>query len=279
MRQTTRVAASSAILLMWCLTSLPACKTPPAPVASDAGKLTTEGGGRSLAPDAAGPEAANELDVKRYDDEALVDHVPETVKAPSAAAVSAYPKGDSVATLQKGTVVAVLAERNGFSRVTFPDEKSPARRMMAWVVTAAFAEPLAPVKLPLARCPVTMGIQLTVLQNGKATCAYECAADRECAGGGACEAAPLLTDTGELPPSPRYTTVCTPPPAAADAGPKVPSLFGEMRLSNGKCREGFAEAPKLGSLCFMTCKTDRNCAEGFSCKATPAAREKLCFGN
>jgi hypothetical protein len=274
MRQSTRVAGSSAVLTMLFLAS---CKTtPPAP--ADAGKLTPVASAL-LAPDAAGPEAANELNVKRYDDEKLVDHVAKTVRASSASAVTSYPKGDSVATLQNATPVTVLAERNGFSRVTFADEKSPGRRTMAWVVSAAFDEPLPPTKVPVSRCPVTMGIQVTVLQNGKATCAYECAAARECAGGGTCEAAPLLTDAGELPPSPRYTTVCTPPAGGADAGPKVPSLFGEMRLSNGKCREGFTEAPKLGALCFMTCKTDRNCAEGFSCKATPAAREKLCFGN
>jgi hypothetical protein len=223
-------------------------------------------------PDAAGPEAANEGNVKRYDDEKLVDHVPLTVKASSALATTAYPKGNAVATLQQGTAVVQLGERNGYFRVTFADEKTPAVRRMAWVVRFAFDEPpAAPRKTTVPRCPTTMGIQVIVLDdNDKGRCAYECADDRECPGA-TCEAAPLLPSTGELPTLPTYTTACTAPAldGGADGG-KPPIYFGMARQQNGKCQRFFVEAPKIGDMCYRTCKVDTDCPDPGVCGTVPA---------
>lgn len=237
-------------------------------------------------PDAAGPEAANEGLVKRYDDEVLVDHVPLTVMAGSALATTAYPKGSSVATLQHGTAVVKLSERNGYFRVTFADEKAPALRRMGWIVRFAFderegADGGAPKKVTMPRCPTTMGIQVIVLDGDKARCAYECAADAECsAASGTCEAAPLLPDSGELPAAPTYTTVCTAPALDGGVDAGKPIYFGMARTPAGKCGKFFADAPKIGEICYRSCKVDTDCPEPGVCTTVntgPGAKTaKLC---
>jgi hypothetical protein len=236
-------------------------------------------------PDAAGPEAANEGRIKRYGDEALLDHVPLTVMAPSALATTAYPKGSPVATLQKGTAVVKLSERNGYFRVTFADDKTPSLRMMGWVARFAFDErdpdAGAPKKLTMPRCPTTMGIQVTVLDGDKVRCAYECGADLECsAAGGTCEAAAIVPDNGELLPVPNYTTVCTAPALDGGVDAGKPIYFGMTRSASGKCAKFFQDAPKVGDLCYRSCKVDTDCPEPGVCTNVvvgPGAKTaKLC---
>lgn len=260
-------------------TFLAGCPSKPKP-APDAGPDAAVADAGS--PDAAGPEAANEGLVKRFDDETLVDHLPLTVKASSALATLACPKGNTVATLQQGTAVVQLAQRNGYYRVTFADEANPALRKMAWVAHFAFEEPVPPgKKMDPPRCPTTMGIQVIVVEDGKARCAYECTADRECASaGGKCEAAPILPDTGELPPVPTYTTVCKPPQAPGPDAGKPRTYFGIPHAGQGKCPKHFVDAPKVGDLCYRDCKVDTDCPEPATCGAGPwgprGASLKLC---
>ena len=232
--------------------------------------------------DAAGPEAANEGLVRRYEDETPVDHVPLAVKATSARAVTAYPKGNEVATLQQGAAVVKLAERNGYFRVTFADDpKVPSLRKMGWVARFAFDEPTGAKKVTMPRCPTTMGIQVIVLDDGdKGRCAYECGEDRECTGGGTCEAAPLVPASGEMLPVPNYTTVCTPPDVDGGADAGKPIYFGTQRTNAGKCPRFFGDAPKIGDLCYRTCKVDTDCPEPGACLTVPtgpgAKTAKLC---
>ncbi len=244
------------------------------------------GGMDSGSPDAAGPDAMNEGNVHRYDDESLVDRLPLVVKASSALVTSSCPKGDAIATLQRGASANQLSERNGFYRVTFADDKEPTRRKMGWIARFAFDDPVAPPRaIALPRCPTTMGLQVTVLaEEGKARCAYECAADRECPGS-ACEAAAIVPDNGVLPPVPTYTTVCSPPSpdGGADAGARRRSYFGIPHASNGKCPKLFIDAPKVGDLCYRFCKSDTDCPEPATCGGVPAAsgagQVKLCSTN
>lgn len=274
---------SLAVAAMACALAGCGNKKKPAEIA-DAAPLAALDSGR----DAAGPEAANELDVARYEDEVLVDHAALSVKTSAASALTSYPRGDVVATLNQGDAVVQLAERNGFYRVTFADSGNPSRRKMGWVAHFAFEDLPARVrvgKLALPPCSVGSGdpgTALRVVTTDKPRCAYVCKADRECiATGGQCEAAIVVPESGEITANPAYTTVCTSrstsPDAGADGGKLPPSLFGVPASLEGKCPRGFAPAPKLGRLCYRSCKVDGDCPQDSSCKS--AAGAKLCFAN
>jgi hypothetical protein len=258
-------------------------KKPPAPTIDSGAPLVIAG------TDAAGPEASNELDVRRYEDETPVDHLPLTVKGSAATVQKWYPKGPVIATLNKGEAVVQLAERYGFYRVTFTDPKDPARKMMGWVAKFPFDEPVdagLPAKIALPKCAVGTGdpgTPLVVLEGQKARCAYVCRENHECltTTGGNCVAVVIVPSSGEIHSNPDYTTVCTgvvqAPKPTNDGGKSVPSLFGTVHLSNGKCPPGFASAPKVGDLCYRSCTADKDCPEGALCKNVQST--KLCSTN
>lgn len=235
--------------------------------------------------DAAALEAANELDVARYEDEVAVDHVPLKVKASAALTFKSYPMGDLIVTLDRGDDVVQLSERYGFYRVTFSDPKHRSRRLMGWIGHFAFEEPPPAKKFPLLRCRIGTGqpgTALVVLEDPP-RCAYVCKDAAECvATGSKCEARIVVPQSsGEITSIPSYTTVCTAaaksPEAGAGAKKTPPSLFGTSPPVNGKCPRLFAPAPKVGPLCYRSCKTDVECPDGSTCKAF--GRIKLCSVN
>jgi hypothetical protein len=260
----------------------------------DAGlAATSDASARDAGRDAAGPEAANELEVKRYEDESPVDHTPLTVKTPFANAYQSYPDGAMVTTLKQGYTVTELAERNGFYRVTFDAPYPPARRLMGWMARFVFEDATAAAMLEdggvdaSARrdtwCKTELK-QLLVSQDvahHDGHCAYVCKDDIECkASLTNCEAAIVVDRSLRIDPSAQYTTVCTDagaPPAAG--GRKVPSLFGVAHRADGKCPPMFVPAPKIGTLCFRSCKTDADCPANATCKLTTTKEAMLCHAN
>jgi len=235
--------------------------------------------------DAAALEAANELDVARYEDEVAVDHVPLKVKTSAALAFKSYPMGDLIVTLDRDDDVVQLSERYGFYRVTFSDPKHRSRKLMGWIGHFAFEPPPAKKKFPLLRCRVGTGqpgTALVVLEDPP-RCAYVCKDAAECvATGSKCEARIVVPQSsGEITSSPSYTTVCTAAAKSPEAGvggkKPPPSLFGTSPPVNGKCPRLFTPAPKVGPLCYRSCKTDIECPEGSMCKAF--GKTKLCSVN
>jgi hypothetical protein len=242
--------------------------------------------------DSAGPEAANELDVQRYEDEKSEDHVPLTVKTPFANVYRSYPKGELVTTLKAGSAVVQLAERNGFYRVTFDAPYPPARRLMGWMPKFIFDDAMAAAMLrdggvdaggKKAFCKVELQ-EFPVMQDiarRDVHCAYVCKDDLECARASAvCEAAIVLEPSGQVNASTQYTTVCTDAGApVGDGGRKVPSLFGVPHLGDGKCPAKYVPAPKIGSYCFRSCKADSDCPSNATCRLSDTKEAKLCHVN
>ena len=262
------------------------------PTAADAGAIVAKDAESvDAGQDAAGPEAANELEVLRYDDEAPVERVPLTVKTPFANAYRAYPKGDLVTTLKAGTTVIQLAERNGFYRVTFDAPYPPARTLMGWMpkfvfddaTAAAMATDAGPGTKKMPFCNVGLR-EFLVSQDPAhrdAHCAYFCKDDFECAKASCtCEAAIGLEPSGALTTSAQFTTVCTDAGAPTrDGGKRVPSLYGKPHNVDGTCPPHFVPAPKIGKFCFRSCKTDVDCPNGSTCRMTYTKEAKLCHAN
>jgi hypothetical protein len=223
--------------------------------------------------------------IKRYPDENPVDRKPLRVTVHAVTALAAFPKGEAVTTLARDAAVTQLAERDGFYLVEMADPSDAKRLLLGWVAHYAFEDADAPDEHKLLYCS---GTSLAVRQVA-ARCAFVCNNDRECRDGATCEAARVLKKPneplkkGEPAPPPSepelpYTTVCTPPPGAApQARSTTPSLFGAPHDAAGKCPRYFISAPKLGSLCFRTCKIDHDCPQDSTCKTTPSC--KLCFAN
>lgn len=271
MRSFSLLAVVSLVVLAGCSGK----KTPPR---SDAGARSRDAGIADAAVDAAGPLGANEGLVLRYEDEVPVDHVARTVDAETAAVFFSYPEGKPVTTLKRGKNVVQLAERNGFYLVSFAENDG--RTLLGWIVKYAFEGLDAGAPGTKLKGPWCSGTKLNVFQGDMPRCGYVCYRSFECEDEGAtCQAAMELEKSGEVPSPPRYTTICTGgTPTARDAG--VPSLFGEARQPDGKCRAGTTEVKKIGSkLCFMTCKEDSNCPEDAKCKPIAGATDKVCWAN
>src|SRR5262245_51397923 len=100
-RNATRLALTCALCVPYAVIGCNGKKTTPV---ADAG-ASTDAGPPEAGRDAAGPEAANELDVQQYEDEVVADHVALTVKTPFANAYRSYPKGEIVTTLKTGVEV------------------------------------------------------------------------------------------------------------------------------------------------------------------------------
>ncbi len=293
-RNAARAVAACALSIPYLLAACGNKRAAP----TDAGASATLGDARASADaggparDAAGPLAANELDVVRYEDESAVDHAALTIKTPFANAYRAYPKGDVVTTLKAGANVTQIAERNGYYLVTFDAPFPPARTLMGWMAKFAFDERVAAAmtadagadagaKVP--RC-VNDKLEYLALQDPVRRdyrCAYLCKDDLECKNSGAvCEAAILPEPSGAIVPATQFSTVCT----DAGAGPikptrKIPSLFGVPHRGDGKCAAGFVTAPKTGTLCYRGCKVDADCPPNATCKLTVAKDAKLCHAN
>jgi hypothetical protein len=231
----------------------------------------------------AAPVATNII--KRYSDENVVDRKPLHVTVHAVAVLEAFPKGEVVTTLAHDAAVTQLAERDGYYLVEIADPKNATQLLQGWVAHYAFEDADKSDDSTLLYCS---GTSVAVRQD-KARCAYVCNNDRECRDGATCEAARVLKKPneplkkGEAAPPPSepelpYTTVCTLPPGAVEAAKSsTPSLFGTAHDASGKCPRLFISAPKFGSLCFRTCKVDRDCPQDATCKSTPSG--KLCFAN
>ena len=222
---------------------------------------------RAAAPaDDYGPEAVNEKRVKRYDDEQNVDHRPLVVQVAVTHASLSYPNGAAAFPLRRGQRVVQLGERNGFYRVTTtPADGDPT--LMGWVARFAFEAAPAETSAPAPQCT---GTAVAVMgSSASARCAYVCNAARECGEARRCEAAILVAGPQD---EPSYTTACA--VSAPSAPPVVPSLFGAPHASDGRCPSGFAAAKSIGSLCYRSCQTDRDCPSDATC--TPTKEARLC---
>ncbi len=272
------------------LASVGGCDDKKPVVAMDAGGAVRDAGALDAEPDAAGPEAANELEVTRYEDETAVDHLALTVKTPFANAYRSYPKGVVTTALKSGYAVTALAERNGFYRVTFEAPYPPARTLMGWMPRFVFDDQMATAMLDgggdsgkIPYCSVDK-LELLVVQDlahRDPHCAYICKDDLECQKSAAvCEAAILLEPSGAMGIATQYTTVCTDAGAPiSDGKRKIPSLFGIPHRGDGKCPPLFTTAPKTGKLCYRSCKVDTDCPQNAKCKLTEAKDAKLCHAN
>jgi hypothetical protein len=273
---------------LFAMTGCGGCGQPRAAIKpSDSGaadaNATADAGIKDAGFDAAGPEAANELLIKRFEDETPSDKRTLVVKKPSFEVVTTFPRGELVASLKQGDSVVQLAERNGFYRVVFPDPKAPERKLMAWASSYGFVDPVGytpGVKIDLRRCPY--GTAVAVMQSGqKPRCDFPCNAASECANRANCEAAILIPDDRIISVSPSYTAVCTPLPDATKTPPsasnQIPSLFGTTMGAGGKCPQFFTAAPKVGKMCYRSCKTDKECPVEATCKSIKGT--KLCSVN
>jgi len=70
--------------------------------------------------------------------------------------------------------------------------------------------------------------------------------------------------------------------AATKPAVEVRAPYGVSRAMNGTCgkKGNFAEAPKIGPLCYRACKTKADCPPEATCDAAPTKNgKKLCFGH
>jgi hypothetical protein len=228
------------------------------------------------------PVLFNRLDVERYDDEKIVDHVPLKVKVPKVAAYRGFPGGALVTALAQGTEVIQLASRSGFYRVTFPDPEHADRRLMGWVAGPAFeAPPKLAKKYDAARCTIFdggPGTQVYAIENDgrAAACEYVCRDASECEStGGKCELRMYIDKLGTIPDVWQYSTVC-PLPSLVSNGP--PELIGNQPPVNGRCPHGQSVVPRYGGGCYRVCKKDLDCPQGSTCRAFDKlkVKTKLC---
>jgi hypothetical protein len=97
----------------------------------------------SVAPAPQAAQAANDAQITRYPDEKAFDHATLTTESPANVRTQAGSGGDLVVVLKRGTEVEKIAEHGGSYLVIAEDPKDPSRKLMGWVVEAAFgAEPV-----------------------------------------------------------------------------------------------------------------------------------------
>lgn len=92
-------------------------------------------------------EAANEADIKRFDDETKLPAPADTkIKARASTVIQEPPDGEVVALLQPATEVKVVAERDGFMLLAFQNPSKPEETLLGWAKTDA----VEPVAVPAA---------------------------------------------------------------------------------------------------------------------------------
>jgi hypothetical protein len=187
-----------------------------------------------------GTGAKNEGTVLRYSNETALPGLPAIIASNGTVARNFPGNGPQVAVLNRGTVVAKVAQYfTTGTLVMFDDPIGDGSKLLGWVSPKAFDEAAPPPTKTIFVPPrvIDAGAPKVVDAGGGTTTTD--------AGGGNATA----TDAGGLPkPTPGQVAV---PPV------------------NGKCPDGFTIAE---SMCRRKCTADDNCPRGTKCKTKSGAK-------
>jgi hypothetical protein len=204
---------------------------------ADAATASAEDASASSAQaDAARPAslAANERDIRRFDDEEKLEHDEYTVEWPAVDAKSEPATGLPVAKLAKGTKVTFQARKGHTILATFADPKDASKTLLGWIPEDAFVPGTAPppvaVKVskdggvsPGTKTTGVCPVGLTLLFGDDAFCGKPCKVDKDCPAGLVCQGqAKPINAQGMGAPVP----VCAKPKAVAVTKPDAGAPIG-----------------------------------------------------
>jgi hypothetical protein len=179
----------------------------------------------SAAASAAVPQiqAANEADVKRFDDETKLDAPQDTkLKEKVANVIKEPPAGELVAVLQPGTAVKTLSERDGFTLLAFENPGKPGEFLMGWTKSVDVEPVAAASAAPTPTADCVPGLTKVVVGNAE-RCELVCTSSAGCPTGKACsgsgkagDAAVKFCASGSAAPP---STTRQPPPASTRPPP------------------------------------------------------------
>ncbi len=189
-------------------------------------------------------EPTNKADLARFPAEKALDGASATVKTAKAVIQTSPGGGATVATLQAGDAVILVAEFKTFDRVLFASPKDPSKKLGGWLAKSAFDEPAKKSGIPT--CPAGQLLGTEALSPFRPFCGAKCASDSDCRGVG-CTNVNALKPDGTLVADESYIKLCDPdykltPTSAAPARAKCGAgeHFDDI---NKKCR-AFGDCPK-----------------------------------
>ncbi len=175
--------------------------------------------------EAPAPKASNENDIARFPDETKLDNVVATTeRAQSAREVPTT--GKVIATLNKGTRVTEIAQRDKYFLVVFDDPKNASTKLMGWIhqdaFTAATVTDAGDAGTSDAGAALKCAAGETQLFGDAPFCGKTCAKDADCASGQVCKGTAHKYTNGKQGD---IVPVCT-LQVTHDAGTTVPADAG-----------------------------------------------------
>jgi hypothetical protein len=212
-------------------------------------------------------EAANQNEVKKYPDQAKIDHVPATVMWTVANVRTAAGSGDLVATLKKGTSVQRLADKEPYWLVLFDDPSDSSRKVEGWASHLVFTpEPQHDAGKVHPPC-AGKGAVLILLEGNVEECVTQCTSDSDCGAGKACDGDGVLSNNFQPGAAIQFCRIgnkgTTPSDAGtaptADAAPPAKAVKVPPD-AKGACPESYAVV-KSGSTawCRLKCSKSADC--------------------
>jgi hypothetical protein len=191
----------------------------PTPVATEtaAPEITA-----SAAPTAEPITAANEADIKRFDDEQKRDVPAETkIKDKATTVIKEPPSGAVVALLQPATLVKVVAERDGFTLLAFQNPSKPEETLLGWAKTDT-VEPVAAAAVPPTPSePCVPGFS-KVFVGTTERCEVVCTSNAGCPTGKICSGGAKASNGGVPGDAVKFCATPSAAPAPTSTSPRRP---------------------------------------------------------
>jgi hypothetical protein len=138
--------------------------------------------------------AANEADVKRFDDEQQLDAPADTkISDKASTVIKEPPSGEVVALLKPGHEVKALASRDGFTLLAFQNPSNPEETLLGWTKTDLVEPVAAAAAAPSEPCvPGFTKVFVGTVER----CEVVCAANAGCPTGKTCVGSAKASNDG-----------------------------------------------------------------------------------
>lgn len=231
--------------------------------------------------------AANEADVARFPDETAVENGAATLQRWSNVREAPL-NGKVVASLNKGTAVTSIAQRDKYTLVNFDNPKDPTQKLMGWVSQDSFSPAPAVDAGPLR--PVMCTAPDLALVSDVPFCGRVCVRNTDCPAGSGCRGSANKMKIDGKPGDPVAVCIAIPAPTTvldAGGGSRVatidagkPAVLGDtVDPVGGKCAPNYALIARDGR-CHKLCPNVADCIGGFCIKCDQnrvcSAKRDLC---